>query len=93
MALASTLVQQGWPVGRALERAFLQVLLTCWQGLRLSCGKWCVGFDSLRPRGRGLLVHGYKTTQTWKLAGHEPTSWVCHGQLQGLRDAVGSYFT
>ena len=55
-ALASTLVQQGWPVGRALERAFLQVSLTPWQGLQLLCSRRFVGFDSLRPRGRGLLV-------------------------------------
>ena len=56
VALASTLVQQGWPVGRALERAFLQVFLTCWQGLQLLRGKWCLGFDSPRLGGRGLLV-------------------------------------
>ena len=57
-SLASTLVQQGWPVGRALERAFLQVLLPCWQGLQLLSGKCFVCFDSLRPRGGGLLVPG-----------------------------------
>ena len=55
VALASTLVQQGWPLGRALERAFLQVFLTCWQGLQLLCGTWCLGVDSPGLGGRGFL--------------------------------------